>query len=173
LRFGWKNIKKEEIFDKDVIEVGAYNVNGSLRSYIKKFSPKKYVGVDIQNGECVDMICDAVNLVETFGKESFDFIITTEMLEHVEDWKCVINNLKDICKPNGIIFITTRSKGFGKHDYPYDHWRYEIDDMKFIFSDCQIITLQKDTRHPGVFIKVIKPENFNKIDLQEYRLFHI
>jgi len=46
-------------------------------------------------------------LVEHFGTESFDVIIATELLEHVKDWRLVINNMKQVLKPGGYIYITT------------------------------------------------------------------
>ena len=173
LRFGWRNIIKEDIENKDIIEVGSYNVNGSLREHLLSFKPQKYVGVDIHEGAYVDMVCSAENIIEKFGKESFDFVLTTEMLEHVEPWQKVISNLKNICKSNGVIVITTRSKGFGKHDFPSDYWRYEIEDMQQIFSDCIIEKLEKDPRHPGVFLRARKPYNFIEKDLSTYQLYRI
>lgn len=173
LRFGWRNIRKEDVEGKRVIEVGSYNVNGSLRDFVLSFKPSKYIGVDIQPGKCVDEICNADDLLAKFGKNSFDFVLSTEMLEHVEHWQKVISNFKNICCEGGIILITTRSKGFGKHDYPTDYWRYEIDDMKKIFEDCEIKALEKDTRHPGVFVRVVKPIKFVEKDLSSYQLYRI
>jgi len=73
----------------------------------------------------------------------------------------------------GIILITTRSVGFPYHGYPYDFWRFEISDMKNIFSDCEILALGRDPSEPGVFIKVRKPEDFNELDLSDYALYSI
>ena len=102
---------------------------------IEKFcKPNKYVGVDIENGKFVDFIVPAEKLVEFFGINKFDVVISTEMLEHVRDWRIVINNLKEVLKPGGILYITTVSKGFGYHAYPYDFWRYEIEDIKKYFQ---------------------------------------
>jgi SAM-dependent methyltransferase len=171
--FGKTNIKKEEISDRDVIEVGSFDVNGSLRGHVMSLNPKKYIGIDMQPGKNVDIVCNAEDIIDKFGKESFDFVLTTEMMEHVKDWQRVISNLKNVCRIGGTILLTTRSKGFGKHEFPSDYWRYEIDDMKNIFSDFTIDILVKDNRKPGVFLKAKKPENFIENDLSKYKLYEI
>jgi predicted SAM-dependent methyltransferase len=81
IEFVMRNLSREEIEGKKVIEIGSYNVNGSVQQYIKSFNPKMYLGVDITEGPNVDIICNAENLVEKFGKESFDIVISNEMLE--------------------------------------------------------------------------------------------
>lgn len=155
--FGEKALSPVEIKGKRVIEVGSYNINESLRDYIENGKPSEYIGVDILEGPGVDIVCKAENIVETFGQNSFDIVVSTELLEHVEDWRTVISNLKNICKIGGTILISTRSLGFPHHSYPYDFWRYEIIDMKNIFSDCGIMILESDNQEPGVFLKAIKP----------------
>ncbi|MEM2900830.1 MAG: methyltransferase domain-containing protein [Thermoplasmata archaeon] len=131
--FGAKNLSREEIKGKKVIEIGACNVNGSLQPLLKSWEPAEFVGVDIEKGEGVDVICNAENLVDKFGKESYDVVLSMEVLEHVRDWRKVVSNIKNICKNGGIILITTRSYGFGYHAYPYDFWRFELKDMEDIF----------------------------------------
>lgn len=152
LRFGSKHLKPEYVTNKEILEVGSRWVGGSLSIDAKALNPSKYIGCDIVKGKCVDIICPVENIVEEFGKESYDMVINTEMLEHVKDWKLAINNMKTILRVGGIIILTTRSKGFKKHDYPYDFWRFEIEDMQEIFSDFEIIDLDKDKKAPGVFI---------------------
>jgi SAM-dependent methyltransferase len=171
--FGAKNLTKKEIKGKKIIEVGSYNVNGSLRPIIESMNPLEYVGVDIERGTGVDIVCNAENIVEKFGEEAFDVVISTELLEHIKDWRKVISNLKNICKTNGVILITTRSYGFGHHAYPYDFWRYELGDMEEIFSDCKILILEKDSQAPGVFVKIKKPNRFVERDLTDYKLYSI
>jgi len=171
--FGARNLTREEVEGKRVIEVGSYDVNGSLRPIIELLKPAEYIGVDIRKGPGVDIICNAENLVERFGKETFDIVISTELLEHIRNWKKAISNIKNVCKPGGIILITTRSYGFPYHPCPYDFWRYELEDMKYIFSDCEILALEKDPQEPGVFIKVRKPNKFIEKDLSDYELYSI
>jgi len=107
LEFFIENTQKEEFENKRILEVGSRYVNGSVRPLIEKFfNPKEYIGVDIEKGKFVDVVCDAENLVDYFGRETFDVVISTELLEHVKDWRKVINNMKEVLKPNGYIYIS-------------------------------------------------------------------
>lgn len=171
--FGRRNLKKEDIMEKSIIEVGSRDVNGSLRPIAEAFKPHSYIGVDIQMGHGVDQICDAHKLLDRFGRESFDMLISTELLEHVRDWRKVITNFKHVLKPEGILIITTRSKGFYGHDLPFDFWRYELSDMQIIFSDFSIEVIEKDPLKPGVFIKARKPGNFIENNLANHKLYSI
>ena len=133
--------------------------------------PARYVGVDIFPGEGVDEICNAERLTERFGQESFDVVIATEMLEHVRNWREVIDNFKSVLRPDGILLITTRSRGFPFHEAPHDFWRYEVSDMEAIFSDFSIEVLETDPQEPGVFLKARKPAGCSAKDLSEYVLY--
>lgn len=144
------------IRNSKVLEVGSYNVNGSASDYVKQHNPSEYIGVDIVNGPGVDKICSVEDIVNVFGKNSFDIVICTEMLEHVQDWRLAINNLKEVCCINGVIIITTRSVGFPKHDYPADYWRFSINDMLHIFSDFNILHIEPDPILFGVFVYAVK-----------------
>jgi SAM-dependent methyltransferase len=172
ISFGAVNLKPEEVRGKRVIEVGSYDTNGSLRPLVESYHPSEYIGLDIAEGPGVDVIGKAEDMLDRFGKESFDIVISTELLEHIRDWREGIHNIKNICKPGGIILITTRSFGYPYHEHPYDFWRYELEDMKHIFSDCSIEKLEKDPAK-GVFIKAKKTHDFTEKDLADYRLYSI
>lgn len=81
---------------------------------------KEYVGIDIEKGKFVDIILPAEKLVEYFGQESFDVMISTELLEYVKNWCFVVNNMKHFLKSRGYIYVPRRSIGFPYHGYPYD-----------------------------------------------------
>jgi SAM-dependent methyltransferase len=166
-----KNLDPKEVSGKRVIEVGSKDVNGSVRPIIESWGPAEYLGIDTKKGTGVDIICDAEEIVERFGKEKFDVVISTELLEHVKNWRGVLSNIKNICKVGGIILITVRSHGFDYHTYPYDYWRYELEDIAFCFRDCEILVLERDHQAPGVFAKVRKPNDFCEQDLYNYSLY--
>jgi len=172
LEFFLNSAYREEFEARRVLEVGSKYVNGSVRPIIERFcSPAEYIGVDIESGKYVDIVLPAERLIQYFGEESFDVIISTELLEHVRDWRTVINNMKAVLRKSGYIYLTTRSKGFPFHAYPYDYWRYELDDIERIFADFEILKLIKDPEAPGVFLKARKPSNWNPCDLGDIELY--
>jgi len=171
--FGVRNLTPNEAAGKKIIEIGACEVNGSLRPILESYGPASYVGVDISEGTGVDVVCDAEKLLERFEKERFDIVLSTELIEHTRNWRRVLSNMKNLCAPGGTILITTRSRGFHYHAYPHDYWRYELEDMREIFSDCEIVSLAKDPGDPGVFLKARKPVEFVEKDLSGIRLYNI
>jgi SAM-dependent methyltransferase len=171
--FAKNNIKKKDVAGDCVLEVGSLYINGSVRSIIEELGPASYVGVDLQSGPGVDEVCDAGDLVDRFGQYTFDLVISTELLEHVRDWRRVISNLKNVLRPGGTIVITTRSEGFGYHGFPYDFWRFDVSDMEAMFSDFEIEKLEKDPEYPGVMMKAIKPVEYSENDLTGHKLYSI
>lgn len=157
LNFALAQIHESDVKGKRVLEVGSYNVNGSFGDYAKTLGPSEYIGVDMTEGPCVDRVVNAEDLVKEFGKDSFDLVISTEMLEHVENWKAVVTQLKAVVKPGGALIITTRSDGFPFHEWPIDSWRYEVEDMKEIFDDFHPLHVEPDPYEPGVFLRATKP----------------
>lgn len=169
LEFCDRHLLEHEVKGKRIIDIGCRD--SSFNIILNKFEPDEYIGIDMQEGPNVDIVCDANDLIERFGENSFDIVISAEMLEHAEDWKWVIHNFKTICKPGGILFITTRSKGFCFHGCPDDYSRFEAEDMVHIFSDCTIKAIIPDYVAPGIFVKAIKPLDFKEIDLKNYKVY--
>jgi SAM-dependent methyltransferase len=176
LEFGVRNLTEHEVRGKAVLEVGArvhQQLDFTLRDVAGALAPASYLGVDIEDGPGVDTICDAVELRTRFGDNKFDLVISTEVLEHVRDWRLVVSNLKNVLRPGGVLLVTTRSRGFSYHAYPCDYWRYEPSDMAAIFGDLEVSLLKVDPLAPGVFMKAVKPANFEELDLTEYALYSI
>lgn len=149
-----RSIKSDEISGKSVLEVGSYNVNGTPREVLEPMKPASYMGIDFQMGPCVDRVVSVDWLVQEFGMEKFDVVISTEMLEHVKSWQRATDQMKAVVKVGGLLIITTRSPGFPYHPYPEDHWRFTLDHFREIFVDMEILTLDQDVPNmPGVLLK--------------------
>jgi SAM-dependent methyltransferase len=165
--FVQSHLTRAEVEGKSVVEVGSLNVNGTVRDYVMSLGPAEYVGIDIRAGDGVDEVCDVADLVRRFGRERFDVVISTETLEHVEDWKSGITNMKNVCVTGGILLLTAASRGFPFHQFPGDFWRFEVEDMKRIFSDFDVEVIEPDPVGTGVFVKVRKPVGFRERDLSD------
>jgi SAM-dependent methyltransferase len=154
---------------RSVVELGSAGVG--LRSLLTSWSPSRYVGVDIVQGPGVDLVCQAEDIVRVLPAEAFDVVLSTEMLEHVLDWRRVITNIKTLCAPGGRVVLTTRSLGYPYHSAPWDFWRYEVDDMRAIFADFAVHAVETDWQEPGVFVAASKPRGaYRPVDLSSLEL---
>ena len=77
VRFVKLNLDRDEVSGRRVLEVGSRDVNGSVRDVISALQPESYVGTDIMEGEGVDIVCNAEDLVTQFHGERFDIVIST------------------------------------------------------------------------------------------------
>jgi 2-polyprenyl-3-methyl-5-hydroxy-6-metoxy-1,4-benzoquinol methylase len=173
IAFAAERLSAEEVSGKTVLEVGARNVNGSVRETIEAMGPAAYTGVDIAEGPGVDKLCDVRSLIATFGPSSFDLVVTTELIEHVEDWRLALHNLKSVLRADGTIMVTTRSEGFPRHEWPGDFWRYSVLDMAVIFSDFHIQVIEQDPFDIGVFLKARKRPQWVPANLDSHHLFRV
>ena len=114
--------KKAFVYGKNkrVLDVGSYNVNGSYRDL---FAEHTYIGFDMRPGPNVD-----VTDWDDVATESFDYVISGQTFEHVENDVELMENIFNVLKPDGLICIIAPSTG-ERHDYPSDYRRYHPEDF--------------------------------------------
>jgi SAM-dependent methyltransferase len=116
-----KNFKDEFVPDgSSVLDIGSYNVNGT---YTPIFIGCDYVGFDIRSGDNVDIV--DWKLIEN---DSFDFVISGQTFEHVEDDLKLMGEIRRALKPGGVCCIIAPSTG-SSQDYPSGYRRYQPEDM--------------------------------------------
>ena len=150
-----KSLTRKDVEGKEVIELGIGPVG--VKPLLAAWSPKNYLGLDVLPGPGVDVTMPAERAADALGPGRFDLVLSTEMLEHVRDWRTVVGSMKRLCKPGGRLILTTRSLGYPFHAPP-DYWRYEPSDLKRIFSDFQDCSVEPDPLEPGVFLSAVRPE---------------
>lgn len=116
-----------------VLEVGSQDVNGTIRDELPIS-----LGVDMSSGKGVDLVIDSKDLIHYFGLESFDSVVSCDMLEHAEDWKAAMINMWGVLKSNGYLLITMANPKKGYHGYPSDYWRFPMDRFKKLFGENHI-----------------------------------
>lgn len=153
-------ILPHEVVGRVVVDVGSLYVNGTAKDFVTPLEPERYVGVDVRNGPCVDVICDATELTNVFPIKSVGAVICVSTLEHVRDWKIAVLRMKQILQTHGFIYLTVPSPGFQYHPEPDDYWRFVWEHVRLIFSDFEIFNLERDPQAPGIFLKARKPEGW-------------
>lgn len=127
-----KAIEKYEGSNLKILDVGC-----GTKPYFSFFKgTKKYIGVNLTPNEDVDCITSAENL--PFASESFDIVISTQMLEHVKDPAKVLKEIYRVLKKEGVVFLSTHGI-WEKHGSPNDYWRWTDDGLKILFNDFQNI----------------------------------
>ena len=133
--------------EKDTLEVGSYDVNGSVRPLFQG----RYVGVDMREGPGVDRKAYAHCL--PFQPCSFDVVVCTEMLEHDSRFWESVKQMARVLRKDGLLLLTARGIGFPKHDYPGDYWRFTPEAFAVLFELAELNPLEivEDPEQSGVF----------------------
>jgi SAM-dependent methyltransferase len=95
-----KHIYKDYFNNKDVLDVGSQDINGSNKLF---FENCNYIGLDIGPGKNVDVVC---KIHEYYPDKQFDTIISTEMLEHDENFDKSLKRMLELLKNNGLLVLT-------------------------------------------------------------------
>jgi len=96
--------------NSNVLEIGSYDVNGSIRANFNFHS--KYTGVDLIPGPSVDVVSKG-HLFKS--SKRFDIILSIESFEHNIYWKETFLNMINLCSDDGIIIFTCATKGRLEH----------------------------------------------------------
>jgi predicted SAM-dependent methyltransferase len=158
-------LHKGKLLDK-VLEVGSLNVNGSVRDILDVT-----VGIDIRAGKGVDLVCSVTDLPKYYPPGSFSACVSTETLEHVEDWRGFVRTTWDMVKEGGWIVMTMASMQKGRHAYPDDYWRMTLDQIKQIYPNAQVLTLGRSgERYASIGWVVQKQGDLGSLEFEPYRV---
>jgi SAM-dependent methyltransferase len=106
-----------------VVDIGAQDVNGSLKTVVP--SSFQYVGVDFVAGKGVDIVIeDPYELPIETG--SVDAVLSSSCFEHSEMFWLSFLEIMRILKPHGLFYLNAPSNG-SFHRYPVDCWRFYPD----------------------------------------------
>jgi len=122
------------LFDEaKIVDIGAQNVNGSLKDVCP--SHFNYCGVDSEAGNGVDVVLTDPNKLP-FDDESVDIVVSNSCFEHSEFFWLIYLEIIRILKPNGLFYLNVPSNGY-IHRYPVDCWRFYPDSGRALVSWAQ------------------------------------
>jgi len=99
----------------------------------------EYTGLDIETAIVYedaikpDFTWDGIKM--PFNDNSFDTLMATEVLEHCPDPHGIINEMKRVLKPGGLIFFTVPFL-WNLHEAPHDEYRFTPFALQRIFKEC-------------------------------------
>lgn len=103
--------------------------------YARFFSRVRYVSIDLAMGESAwnyrNLDCVGTLNRLPFRDESFDAVLCTETLEHVEWPRECVEEFFRVLKPGGRLFLTV-PMAIPEHQTPYDFFRYTSYGLKSI-----------------------------------------
>jgi len=106
-----------------ILDVGSYDVNGSLRSAFP--AGTNYIGADIESGPNVDMVFDS-HYKFPIEDNSIDIVVSSSCFEHSEMFWVTFLEVMRVLKPKGLFYMNAPSNG-SFHRWPQDCWRFYPD----------------------------------------------
>lgn len=90
---------------------------------------------DVKKYAHINYICDLTAIpVESLR---YDFVLCTQVLEHVPDPQAVMTELSRVLKPGGRIWLST-PLSFQEHEVPYDFYRYTQFGLRHLFEKADM-----------------------------------
>ncbi|WP_316367015.1 class I SAM-dependent methyltransferase [Candidatus Thiodiazotropha sp. CDECU1] len=148
----------------ELLEIGSRNVTGVV--WRDAFhSSVSYTGLDIHQGDNVDVVGDVHALSSHLPTEHYDAVFSISVFEHLAmPWKAVIEINKTL-KPGGLLYVSTHP-AIPPHEMPWDFWRYSIETFKTLLNErtgFQIIESIEGT--PGRIISLSRDRTTSKVHL--------
>lgn len=152
-----------------VLDIGSLDVNGSTRSLVTPIFD--YVGIDIRDGNGVDIVMPAADIVTSIPANHFDLVFCTEMLEHDPTPWLTLAGVAHVLSPGGHLLLTARGvatdrcpgagrpHAFGEHGEPFDFWRFMPQTFQMLFElvGLDVLEVSEDPQAPGWFGAARKP----------------
>lgn len=134
-----------------ILEIGSRDCMRHENMLLKRYLTSKnweYLGIDLVPGRNVDVVVDDPYQYP-FEDNSFDIVLCSNVLEHVEDIYRLTKEIARITKK--YVFITIPNH-VPEHDYPTDCWRVYPAGMKFLLEKiAKLKILECDKRETDTY----------------------
>jgi 2-polyprenyl-3-methyl-5-hydroxy-6-metoxy-1,4-benzoquinol methylase len=150
--FRWTHVLKLLKINQQILDFGCGSAGLLETMYRNKYSPTKYLGLDIRSGviesskvkysklKFAEFKCQ--NLVDDFNYgNNWDIICSFEVIEHVNKKNAVkfLDNLKNHCSENTIVMLSTpvynpTVGAAGNHTYDGQVQEYKYEELKSLLE---------------------------------------
>lgn len=156
---------KNEFFESkkiSILELGSYDVNGSIRTIFDNTS--EYVGLDLIKGPGVDIVYDGKNIPIN---QEFDLCISCECFEHNPNYFENFIKMIELAKQDGLVVFTCASIGRREHGTTDSNFRKSPGSMKKwnYYKNLKKSHFTKRINLEKLFYKFLFFENYVSKDL--------
>jgi SAM-dependent methyltransferase len=116
-----------------VLDVGSYDVNGSLRPLILKRG-MSYIGLDIRPGKGVDVV-SADPYYWPYANNIFDVVVCANMLHNCEHPWRLLPEMARVLRTGGLLAVVTIWQ-HAINEHPKDYWRFTRDGLYVLFDSA-------------------------------------
>ncbi|MEI6884498.1 MAG: class I SAM-dependent methyltransferase [Bacteroidota bacterium] len=131
------DLKKKEI---SILDIGSQDVNGTYKPLFAQ-PGWNYFGLDIVEGENVNIVVKDIYRWKEIKDHSFDVVISGQALEHVEFFWLTMLEISRVLKNDGLLCLIVPSSGY-EHRYPKDCYRFFPDGLKALADYSFLETIE-------------------------------
>ncbi len=106
-----------------------YGCGSKPYKYIFNSYINKYIGVDVGDNQFADYIILPGDKL-SFQDDEFDIVLSSQVLEHVQETDSYLRECFRVLKPNGLLFLSTHGT-WQYHAAPYDYYRWTSVGLKY------------------------------------------
>ena len=133
-----------------ILDIGSFDRDGNYNyGLILNEDKWTYHGLDLNEGNNVDIVVEDPYDWKEIPDESYDVIVSGQAFEHIEFFWLILDQIKRILKPEGLLCIIVPSSG-EVHRNPYDCYRFQEDGMKAMAKYIDFQVLETGTRSDDV-----------------------
>lgn len=153
----------------DTLDYGAGTAK--YRNIIKP-NTSTYTTFDMIVGEYIDVVGDVLDA--PFNDASFDSVVSTQVLEHVEKPWVMVAEIHRILRHGGVCIVTAPFM-FPYHAHPHDFFRFTVDGLESLFKneDFEIVEIGYYGKMFTVFSEIIHLLFFNPYQPERKSKWHM
>ena len=147
---GWfKNSHLNESENLKILDVGSLDSTGEY-NYKNIFNEPnwEYVGLDIEDGNNVDLVVNDIYNWFEIEDESYDVVISGQFFQHLKYFWLTMAQIERVLKPNGHVCIIVPSAGHNYDKNMPDCYRFNKGGLRALtnYAGLEIIRLGVDKR---------------------------
>ena len=139
----FKNIYLNDSKKLNILDIGSLDTTGKNYNYGSIFNVPNwnYTGLDIVNGENVDILVEDIYNITEIDDNSYDIVISGQFFEHLEFFWITMLEIKRILKDGGFCCIIAPSGGPKHGTAEHDCYRFYEDGMAALarYADLEIL----------------------------------